>query len=104
AETLAVRMATPPRTPGDADGEGRLLLPHTGSRGVDPDEAATLLATTAITVAPAMAPFATREVPGETIAYLDDRMPSAVLRCVWHHYPLREPMVAWLGDLAQDNR
>jgi len=105
AETLAVRMATPPRTPGDADGEGRLLLPHTGSRGVDPDEAATLLATTAITVAPAMVPFATREVPGETIAYLDDRMPSAVLRCVWQrHYPLREPVVAWLYGLAEDPR
>jgi hypothetical protein len=104
AEPLAIRMATPPRTPGDTGGEGQLTLPHTGSRGVDPDEAATLLAATAISVKPEMVPFATREVPGETIAYLDGRMPSAVLRCVWHHYPLREPMVAWLGDLAQDNR
>jgi len=52
-----------------------------------------------------MVPFATREVPGETIAYLDDRMPSAVLRCVWQrHYPLREPVVAWLYGLAEDPR
>jgi hypothetical protein len=105
AERLAIRMAVPPAPPGDAFGSDRFVLPRTGPRGVDPDETATLLATTPITVARGEVPVFARTVPGETISYRDDRLPSAVLRCVWHnHYPLRAPMLGWLADLSRDER
>jgi hypothetical protein len=72
---------------------------------VDPEETATLLATTPITVTRGEVPMFARSVPGETISYRDDRLPSAVLRCVWHnHYPLRAPVIAWLADLSRDER
>ena len=90
AERLAIRMAIPPAPPGDAFGSDRFVLPRTGPRGVDPDETATLLATTPITVTRGEVPVFARTVPGETISYRDARLPSAVLRCAWHnHYPLR---------------
>ena len=105
AEGLAVRMAMPPDPPGDAIGAGQVVLPRTGPRGIDPDEAVTLLDTTPIKVAPGVVPYFARTVPGESISYVDDRLPSAVLRCVWYnHYPLRAPVMAWLGDLALDSR
>jgi len=72
---------------------------------VDPDETATLLATTPIAVTRGEVPAFARTVPGETISYRDDRLPAAVLRCVWHnHYPLRAPVIAWLADLSRDER
>ena len=105
AESLAIRMAIPPAPPGDAFGSDRFLLPRTGPRGVDPDEAATLLATTPIAVTRGEVPVFARSVPGETISYRDERLPSAVLRCLWHnHYPLRAPVTAWLADLSRDER
>lgn len=101
AERLAIRIATPPESPGDV----RFVPPRTGPRGVDPEETATLLATTPIAVTRGEVPMFARTVPGETIAYRDDRLPSAVLRCLWHnHYPLRVPVIAWLADLARDER
>jgi hypothetical protein len=103
AEGLAARMAMPPDPPGGTDSQ--VVLPRMGPRGIDPDEAATLLNTTPIKVAPGEVPYFARTVPGESISYVDDRMPSAVLRCVWYnHYPLRVPVMAWLGDLALDGR
>ena len=105
AERLAIRMAIPPAPPGDAFGSDRFVPPRTGPRGVDPDETATLLATTPITVTRGEVPVFARTVPGETISYRDDRLPSAVLRCVWHnHYTLRAPVIAWLTDLSRDER
>ena len=105
AERLAIRMAIPPAPPGDTFGSDRFVLPRTGPRGVDPDETATLLATTPITATRGEVPVFARTVPGETISYRDDRLPSAVLRCVWqNHYPLRAPVVAWLTDLSRDER
>ena len=105
AERLAIRLAVPPAPPGDAFGSDRFVLPRTGPRGVDPDETATLLATTPIAVTRGEVPVFARTVPGETISYRDDRLPSAVLRWVWHnHYPLREPVIAWLADLSRDER
>ena len=104
AERLAIRMAIPPAPPGDAFGSDRFVLPRTGPRGVDPDETATLLATTPITVtrgevpvSPARCPA--RPSPTATPAYL--RRPA--LR-VAQPLPAARPDDGWLADLSRDER
>ncbi len=114
AEPLALRMAIAPEPPemprvhnatGSPASVATAALPRSGPRGIDPEEAATLLLTTPIDVRRGGVPFFSRTVPGETISYRDDRLPSAVLRCVWqNHYPLREPVMGWLDDLSRDDQ
>ncbi|MGH3966533.1 MAG: hypothetical protein ACRDRY_25400 [Pseudonocardiaceae bacterium] len=42
-------------------------------------------------------------MPVELAAFVDDRMPVAVLKHAWrHHHNARRPLLSWLEDLADD--
>jgi hypothetical protein len=107
AEDLAVHMGTPAQAadPTSSGGAPQLTMPRTGVRLLDPDDALSLLASTPVECERRELPDGRGVVPGEIIRYRDDRMPSAVLRCVWQgQYALRDPMIRWLADLSCDPR
>lgn len=53
---------------------------------------------------PGTTKFGTTAVPSAFVAYTDDRMPAAVLRCVWDMHNVRGPLIGWLQSLSNDRR
>ena len=107
AANLAGIMGTPASTArtGTPAGTPQLAIPRAGVRLLDPDDTLALLASTPIECERRDVPHGRRTVPGEVIRYSDDRMPAAVLRCVWQgQYALRGPVVEWLDGLSRDPR
>lgn len=48
--------------------------------------------------------FGRTAVPSAFVAYTDDRMPAAVLGCVWNMHNVRGPLILWLQSLSNDRR
>lgn len=53
---------------------------------------------------PGTTKFGRTAVPSAFVAYTDDRMPAAVLRCVWDMHNVRGPLIGWLQSLSNDRR
>jgi hypothetical protein len=107
AGELAAHMGAPAPSVGTPSSSGPtpLATPRAGVRLLDPDDTLSLLASTPVECERRDVPYGHGEVPGEVIRYRDDRMPSAVLRCVWQgQYALRGPMISWLDVLSRDPR
>jgi hypothetical protein len=107
AEELAVHMGTPAPAADTRKvaGATQLAIPRAAVRLLDPDDTLELLASTPLECERRDVPFGRGVVPGEVIRYRDDRMPSAVLRCVWQgQYALRRSMISWLESLSRNPR